>query len=51
MQQAVLSVFGKFLELGTVRQTLLWFLEHGLQLPVYTQQGETCWKRPTYATI
>jgi len=51
VQQAVLSVFGKFLELGTVRQTLLWFLEHGLQLPVYTQQGETCWKRPTYATI
>jgi hypothetical protein len=51
VQQAILSVFGKFLELGTVRQTLLWFLEHGLQLPVYTQQGETCWKRPTYATI
>ena len=47
MQQAILSVFGKFLELGTVRQTLLWFLEHGLQLPVYTPQGETCWKRPT----
>jgi len=44
-------VFRKFSELGTVRQTLLWFLEHGLQLPVYTQQGETCWKRPTYATI
>lgn len=51
VQQAVLSVLGKFLELGSVRQTLLWFLEHGLQLPVYTPQGETCWKRPTYATI
>ena len=51
VQQAVLLVFGKFLELGTARQTLLWFLEHGLQLPVYTQQGETSWKRPTYATI
>ena len=51
VQQAVLLVFRKFLELGTARQTLLWFLEHGLQLPVYTPQGETCWKRPSYATI
>src|SRR5690242_13874251 len=51
VQQAVLLVFRKFLELGTIRQTLLWFLEQGLQLPVYTQQGETSWKRPSYATI
>ncbi|PYU22966.1 MAG: DNA recombinase, partial [Acidobacteria bacterium] len=50
-QQAVLLVFRKFLELGTVRQTLLWFLEHDLQFPVYTRQGETNWKRPSYATI
>jgi len=51
VQEAVLLVFRKFLELGTVRQTLLWFLEHDLQFPVYTRQGETCWKRPCYATI
>ena len=51
VQEAVLLVFRKFLELGTVRQTLLWFLEHDLQFPVYTRQGETCWKRPSYATI
>jgi DNA invertase Pin-like site-specific DNA recombinase len=51
VQQAVLLVFRKFVELGTARQTLLWFLEHGLQLPVYTRQGETFWKRPTYATV
>lgn len=51
VQQAVLLVFRKFLELGTVRQTLMWFLEQGLQLPVYTQQGETSWKRPSYHTI
>jgi len=51
VQQAVLLVFGKFLELGTARQTLLWFLEHGLQLPVHTRQGEASWKRPTYATV
>jgi DNA invertase Pin-like site-specific DNA recombinase len=51
VQQAVLLVFRKFLELGTARQTLLWFLEHGLQLPVHTRQGEASWKRPTYATV
>jgi DNA invertase Pin-like site-specific DNA recombinase len=51
VQEAVLLVFRKFLELGTVRQTLLWFLEHDLQFPVYTRQGETFWKRPSYATI
>ena len=51
VQQAVLLVFRKFLELGTVRQTLLWFLEHDLQFPVYTRQGQTFWKRPSYATI
>jgi len=51
VQEAVLLVFRKFLELGTVRQTLLWFLEYSLQFPVYTRQGEICWKRPCYATI
>jgi hypothetical protein len=51
VQEAVLLVFRKFLELGTVRQTLLWFLEHDLQFPVYTRQGdETCWKRHSDAT-
>ena len=33
VQQAILLVFRKFIELGTVRQTLMWFLEHGLQVP------------------
>src|SRR5207253_1844684 len=33
IQEAVALVFQKFEELGTVRQTLSWFLEHGLQLP------------------
>src|SRR5436305_6539890 len=33
VQQAIALIFAKFSELGTVRQTLLWFLEQGLDLP------------------
>jgi DNA invertase Pin-like site-specific DNA recombinase len=51
VQEAILSVYSKFSELGTVRQTLLWFLEHDLLLPVQTVEGEIDWKRPRYATV
>jgi DNA invertase Pin-like site-specific DNA recombinase len=48
---AVALVFRKFVELGTVRQTLWWFVEHGVQLPVPSGPGDTVWKRPTYAML
>jgi len=51
VQQAVRLVFDKFLELGSVRQTLMWFLEQGLELPVRSASGETGWKRPSYHTV
>jgi DNA invertase Pin-like site-specific DNA recombinase len=51
VQQAILLVFRKFAELGTVRQTLLWFLEHGLEVPTRTPRGETRWKRPVYRSM
>jgi DNA invertase Pin-like site-specific DNA recombinase len=51
VQEAVLSVFAKFIELGSVRQTLLWFLEHDLRLPTQSIDGATAWKRPTYAAV
>lgn len=44
-------IFAKFAELTTVRQTLLWFLEHGLELPARRPNGEVIWKRPSYATV
>ena len=51
VQQAIALIFTKFSELGTVRQTLLWFLEHGLDLPARRPSGDIVWKRPCYATV
>lgn len=51
VQEAIRLVFTKFLEIGSVRQALLWFLEHGLQLPACTPRGDIHWKRPRYSTV
>lgn len=54
VQNALTQVFRKFLELGSVRQTLLWILEHDLELPVrrYGPGGwSVVWRRPTYAVV
>jgi Recombinase/Resolvase, N terminal domain len=51
VQERVLLVFSKFVELGSARQTLLWFLEHGLQVPVSAPRDQVVWRRPRYTTI
>jgi DNA invertase Pin-like site-specific DNA recombinase len=51
IQEAVALVFEKFGDLGTVRQTLSWFLEHGLQLPARSVSGEITWRRPSYGVL
>ncbi len=52
VQEAIRLVFQQFAQIGSVRQALLWFLEHGLQLPARKPGGgETLWKRPSYNTL
>lgn len=52
VREAVALVFAKFQELGTARQTLLWFLEHSLDLPTCERGGKgIAWRRPNYALV
>ena len=48
VQERTLLVVHKFLELGSVRQTLMWFLEEDLKVPARAADGSLIWKRPRY---
>ncbi|MET0988436.1 MAG: recombinase family protein [Steroidobacteraceae bacterium] len=48
VRQAIELLFEKVVEIGSVRQTLLWFQEHGLEFPAHTARSEVQWKRPSY---
>ncbi len=44
-------MFDKVAELGSARRALLWFHEHGLELPARRDSGDLVWHKPTYHTI
>jgi DNA invertase Pin-like site-specific DNA recombinase len=53
VQQALQIVFSKMTELGSVRQTLLWFRHEAICLPakIVDQPGQVEWKLPLYNSV
>ena len=51
IQQVLHLAFAKLVELGSVRQVLLWFRSEGIELPTRVSGGEVVWRSPVYESV
>jgi len=54
VQEAIVGIFRKFHELGSVRQVLLWYRDEKLPLPVLSRESgnrKTVWIEPIYSSL
>lgn len=54
IREAIAAVFARFVQAGSVRQTLLWFRREHIELPAALYEGtrrSVVWKIPTYNTV
>lgn len=51
IRRSIELVFVKFLEFGSARQVLIWFMEHELAIPARMMSGDIHWRRPAYSNI
>jgi len=54
VQQAIELVFSKMMELGSVRQVLVWFRKQNTSLPAlsrHPEESKLIWKPPVYRTV
>src|ERR1700730_14378878 len=51
IRRSIELVFTKFLEFGSARQVLMWFMEHELTIPARTMGGDVHWRRPAYGNV
>jgi len=54
VQQAIELVFSKMMELGSVRQVLVWFRKQNISLPAlsrHPEESKLIWKPPVYRTV
>lgn len=51
VQERIRLVFSKFFELGSVRQTLMWFIEEDIKVASRTAKGDLRWNIPRFAGI
>ena len=55
IREAIAGIFGKFRELGSVRQVLLWYCDEKLLVPALSRESGNrkvvCWVEPIYARI